>query len=196
MNASEVTPASAFKAELVALLPHLRAFCRFLCHGDVQSADDLAQETLTRAWASHETYKPTGAMRAWLFVIARNLYYSAKRRARFVGVYDPEHAERTLSVNARQNGVLELDDTRRALAELPEDQRDALILVTAGGLSYDEAARVCGCATGTIKSRVNRARTALMAILDRSTSLSRRGGSAESALGDLVASAQRITDGS
>jgi RNA polymerase sigma-70 factor, ECF subfamily len=188
-------PASTFKAELVQLLPHLRAFCRFLCQGDVQSADDLAQETLMRAWASHETYKPSGAMRAWLFVIARNLYYSAKRRQRFVGAYDPEHAERTLSVDSVQNGVLELDDTRRALAELPTDQRDALILVTAGGLSYEEAAQVCGCATGTIKSRVNRARTALLSVLDRRTGLARADAPADRALDSLVADAQRLADG-
>jgi RNA polymerase sigma-70 factor (ECF subfamily) len=185
----------AFKDELIERLPQLRAFCRFLCRGDAAAADDLAQEAVTRAWAARHTFTPGTTMRAWLFVIARNLHYSEKRRARFVGAFDPNQAEVTLRTEPSQDELLALDEVRRALDLLPSDQRDALILVTAGGLSSEEAAQICNCAIGTIKSRVSRARAALGEILNRRSGLPRSDAPAEGALERLVLDAQRLAGG-
>jgi RNA polymerase sigma-70 factor (ECF subfamily) len=184
----------AFKDELIERLPQLRAFCRFLCRGDVAAADDLAQEAVTRAWAARASYTPGTTMRAWLFVIARNLHYSDMRRARFVGVYDATQAELTLKTDAAQDEILALDEVRRALNLLPDEQRDALVLVAAGGLSSEEAAQICKCAVGTIKSRVSRARAALSEILARRSGIPRADAPAGAALDLLVEDAQRLAD--
>jgi RNA polymerase sigma-70 factor (ECF subfamily) len=182
----------AFKDELIARLPQLRAFCRFLCRGDAAAADDLAQEAVTRAWAARQSFTPGTTMRAWLFVIARNLHYSEMRRARFVGAFDPNQAELALKTAAAQEEVLALDEVRRALDLLPNDQRDALILVAAGGLSSEEAAHICNCAVGTIKSRVSRARAALADILARRSRLPKGDAPAVAALDRLVEDARKL----
>ncbi|MBL8551209.1 MAG: sigma-70 family RNA polymerase sigma factor [Hyphomonadaceae bacterium] len=183
-----------FREELVERLPQLRAFCRFLCRGDAAAADDLAQETVTRAWAARASFTPGTTMRAWLFVIARNLHYSEKRRARFVGAYDPNQAELALKTDPAQDDVLALDEVRRALDLLPNEQRDALVLVTAGGLSSEEAAQICGCAVGTIKSRVSRARAALTEIMKRKSGLPKADTPAGAALDLLIENAQRLAE--
>jgi RNA polymerase sigma factor (sigma-70 family) len=188
------TDVAAFKEELLSLLPQLRAFCRFLCQGEAHAADDLVQETLTRAWTARDSFTMGTSMRAWLFVIARNQHYSTKRRSRFVAAYDPAYAEQALQTEGAQQDVMELDEVRRALDLLPQDQRDALVLVTAGGLSYEEAATICGCAVGTIKSRVNRARGALTKILDQLQGLPKPDRPAETALDSLVEDARRLSD--
>lgn len=193
-SAPAVVDVGAFKDELLSLLPQLRAFCRFLCQGEAHAADDLVQETLTRAWSARNSFTMGTSMRAWLFVIARNQHYSNKRRARFTASYDPAFAEQVLRTEGEQQDVMELDEVRRALELIPQDQRDALILVTAGGLSYEEAAVVCGCAVGTIKSRVNRARGALIKILDQRSGIPKGEGSADSALDALVSDARRLAD--
>lgn len=190
--ASPPPTSPGFKEELVAQLPQLRAFCRFLCRGHAFDADDLAQEALTRAWAAQASYVPGTMMRAWLFVIARNLHYSSKRRERFVGALDPEQMEQSLSTPGAQDAVLDLDEVRRALDLLAPDQRDALVLVSAGGLSYEEAAEICGCATGTIKSRVNRARLSLTKALRQSSGIPSSSKPADQALDLLVRDAQRL----
>lgn len=192
MTPQQPAAGSDFKEQLVAQLPHLRAFCRFLCRGDRADADDLAQETVTRAWAARASFTPGTMMRAWLFVIARNLHYSAKRRERFVGALEPEQIEQRLTTQGAQNAIIDLDEVRRALDLLAPDQRDALVLVSAGGLSYDEAAEICGCATGTIKSRVNRARVGLVKILSQVASLPSSSNPADTALDLLVRDAQRL----
>lgn len=181
----------AFKTELVSLIPQIRAFARFLCQGDRAAADDLAQEALARAWQARARFEPGSQMRAWLFVIVRNLFYSDRRKAWCTAAWDAASAERTLRTKAVQKENLDLDDVRRAMSKLPDDQRDALILVTAGGLSYEEAAQVCACAVGTIKSRVNRARKALLEILEEG-GLPPRDQSAERALSSLVEDAHRL----
>lgn len=182
----------AFKAELVALIPHLRAFARSLC-GDPAVADDLAQEAMLKAWASRAQFKPGTNMKAWTFMILRNLFYSLKRRDWRQADWDQEKAERTLIANASPDAALELDDLRRALNELPDDQREALILVGGGGLAYDEAAEICGCAVGTIKSRVSRARKALDAILAAGEFSSEDDGvSAVQAMDAILDDAERI----
>ena len=153
-----------FKRELTGVVPHLRAFARGLC-GRPDMADDLVQETLMKAWAAQERFEPGTSMRAWTFVILRNAYLTDMRRNRFRGEYDENVAERILTAPAGQEEPIHLSDMHRALLTLPPERREALLLVGAGGVSYEEAANICGCAVGTIKSRVGRARAALNAML-------------------------------
>jgi RNA polymerase sigma-70 factor (ECF subfamily) len=183
---------TAFKSELTTLLPQVRAFAHFLCR-DRAAADDLAQESLMRAWAARASFQPGSHMRAWLFVIVRNAFYSDQRKAWRAVALDTETAERTLRQESVQSEALDLDDARRALQRLPQDQREAIILVTAGGLSYEETAQICQCAVGTIKSRVNRARKALMEIIE-SGQIPPPDEAAQSALDLLIADAKRLAD--
>jgi RNA polymerase sigma-70 factor (ECF subfamily) len=161
------TPAerAAFKHELTEVVPHLRAFARGLC-GRPDMADDLVQETLLKAWAAQDRFEPGTSMRAWTFVILRNAYLTDMRRNRFRGEYDETVAERILTAPAGQEQPIHLSDIHRALLTLPPERREALLLVGAGGFSYEEAAQICGCAVGTIKSRVGRARAALAAMIE------------------------------
>jgi RNA polymerase sigma-70 factor (ECF subfamily) len=154
---------TAFKAELVSFIPHMRAFARSLCR-DLSEAEDIAQDALTSAWASRHRYTPGTNLRAWLFTIVRNQFYSTRRRAWRTAQLDPATAERTLMANDNPTATLELDELRRALAMLSDQQREALILVAAGGLSYEEASEICRVAVGTVKSRVSRARDKLACI--------------------------------
>lgn len=155
----------AFKTELADLIPHLRAFARSLC-GNPTAADDLAQEAMLKAWKARESYQAGTNLKAWAFTILRNLFYSEKRRSWRRQQLDPEVAEATLVANDDASASLDLLSLRNGLTSLPEDQREALVLVGAGGLSYEETAEICGCAVGTIKSRVSRARKALLEILE------------------------------
>lgn len=155
---------SDFKRDLTQVVPHLRAFARGLC-GRPDVADDLVQETLLKAWAAQDRFEPGTSMRAWTFVILRNAYLTDMRRNRFRGEYDEGVAERILVAPAGQEGPIHLSDLHRALLTLPAERREALLLVGAGGFSYEEAAQICGCAVGTIKSRVGRARAALTEML-------------------------------
>jgi len=154
-----------FKRELTDVIPHLRAFARGLC-GRPDLADDLVQEALMKAWAAQERFQPGTSMRAWTFVILRNAYLTDMRRNRFRADYDETVAERILVAPAAQEGPLHLSDMHRALLTLPAERREALLLVGAGGFSYEEAAEICDCAVGTIKSRVGRARAALTSMLE------------------------------
>jgi RNA polymerase sigma-70 factor (ECF subfamily) len=153
-----------FKRELTEVVPHLRAFARGLC-GRPDMADDLVQEALLKAWAAQDRFEPGTSMRAWTFVILRNAYLTDMRRNRFRGEYDEGVAERILTQPAGQEEPLHLSDMHRALLTLPPERREALLLVGAGGFSYEEAAQICGCALGTIKSRVGRARATLNSML-------------------------------
>ena len=155
----------AFKQQLAAVIPHLRAFGRSLA-GDPDTADDLVQDTMLKAWTARASFAAGSSIKAWTFVILRNAYFSRLRRQKFQGDYDEGVAERTLTVAAAQEDGLRITDLQRALLQLPAEQREALILVGAGGMPYEEAAAVCGCAVGTMKSRVSRGRTALAALLD------------------------------
>jgi RNA polymerase sigma-70 factor (ECF subfamily) len=132
-------------------------------------ADDLVQETLLKAWAAQTRFEPGTSMRAWTFVILRNAYLTDMRRNRFRGEFDENVAERILTAPAGQEEPIHLSDMHRALLTLPPERREALLLVGAGGFSYEEAANICGCAVGTIKSRVGRARAALNTMLDEGT---------------------------
>lgn len=162
-----------FKAQLAQVIPHLRAFGRSVS-GSRDLADDLVQETLMKAWAARKRFQAGTNMRAWTFIILRNLYLSQMRRSRFRGEWDDLVADRILAAPAGQDKQVELGDMQRALMHLPQPQREALILVGAGGFAYEEAAEICGVAVGTIKSRVARGRVALEALLSGGMLSSRR----------------------
>lgn len=153
------------KVEMVALVPQLHTFARSLTRDGVR-ADDLVQEALLRAFDNIERFKPGTNLKAWLFTIVRNEHYSQLRRRKFEanGVSTDSLPEPT--VPADHDGELELRDLNRALSALSPGQRTALILVSASGFSYEEAAAICGCAVGTIKSRVARARNTLLQMLE------------------------------
>ncbi|WP_367348022.1 sigma-70 family RNA polymerase sigma factor [Sphingobium yanoikuyae] len=156
---------TAFKRELTLVLPQLRAFARSLC-GDRDLADDLVQETMLKSWSARGRFITGTNFRAWTFTILRNHYFSLSRRSKFVGAWDDLVADRLLAAPAEQLKIVELSDVVRALAQVPVPQREALILVGAGGFSYEEAATIMGTAIGTVKSRVARARTALEALIN------------------------------
>ena len=158
-------PDGEFKAGLLELIPFLRAFARSLC-GNPDIADDLAQETLVKAWQSRSTFAPGTNLKAWLFTILRNQFYSDRRRAWRQAPWDQDAAERIPGASEEQSWAAELSDTARALTSLSDEQREALILVGAGGFSYEAAAQICNCAVGTVKSRVARARKTLLSILE------------------------------
>src|SRR5262245_66248386 len=149
---------------MLGLVPNLRAFAVSLC-GNIERADDLVQETLLKAWNNIDDFQEGTNLRAWLFTILRNTYFSdCRRRRREVEDRDGIKAA-DLSVHPEQPGHLDMQDFRKALDALPPDQREALVLVGAAGFSYEDAAAISGCAVGTIKSRVNRARSKLSALL-------------------------------
>jgi RNA polymerase sigma-70 factor, ECF subfamily len=154
----------SFRDRLVMEIPSLRAFAASLC-GSLQNADDLVQDTLLKAWANAASFDPDTNLRAWLFTILRNTYFSLyRKRGREVQDVDGAFAQR-LAAPPTQESAVDLSDFRLALARLPEEQREALIMVGATGLSYEDAAEVAGVAVGTIKSRVNRARAKLVELL-------------------------------
>ena len=155
-----MTLAPSLREAMLGVVPSLRAFAMSLC-GNVDRADDLVQETLLRAIANIDSFEPGTNMSAWLFTILRNLFRSEyRKRRREVEDGDGRYAD-TLKSHPEQHGRVEFEELREGLAKLPPDQREALILVGASGFSYEEAAAICDCAVGTIKSRVNRARTRL-----------------------------------
>jgi RNA polymerase sigma-70 factor (ECF subfamily) len=186
-------PASeaVFKRDLVTLIPHLRAFARTLC-GEAAAADDLAQDTVMKAWDARSSYQMGTNMKAWTFMILRNQFYSEKRRSWRQTQLDQEAAERTLVAIDDPSSPLALDELRQALTMLPSEQREALILVGAGGFAYEEAAEICGCAVGTVKSRVSRARRAVQAILEAG-GYSRDGRPAGDAMSSILSDAERLS---
>lgn len=160
MNSSD-TP--EFQAALVEVLPHLRAFARSLTHRREQ-ADDLVNDAVVRALSAADQFQPGTNFKAWIFTILRNLYYNEGRKNRSTVSLDDTDTV-IGSVSPTQQASLEFCDFRRAFWQLGDDHREVLILVGASGLSYEEAAEVCGCAIGTIKSRVSRARSELVRLL-------------------------------
>jgi RNA polymerase sigma-70 factor (ECF subfamily) len=159
-----MTASAQLKADLIGSIPNLRAFAVSLC-GNPDRADDLVQETLVKAWSNLATFVEGTNMPAWLFTILRNIYYSEyRKRRREVADSDGAIAAKLATAPA-QNGHMDFLDFHAALQKLPADQREALILIGATGLSYEEAAEVCKCAVGTMKSRVNRARNRMVDLL-------------------------------
>lgn len=150
--------------QIIEVIPNLRAFARSLVSNPSQ-ADDLVQGALARALSNLDKFEAGTNLRAWMFTILRNLYYSElRKRRREVEDADGGYAA-MLSSQPNQLAALELKDFRRALAQLPAEQREALVLIGASGFSYEDAARICGCAVGTMKSRVNRGRNRLADLL-------------------------------
>jgi len=150
--------------ELVDHLPALRAFSMSLTRNSA-TADDMVQDTLVKAWTNIEKFQPGTNMRAWLFTILRNTYYSNRRKVKrevadVDGVFTASMAEKPA-----HDGHLQMADFRKAFAQLSDEQRETLILVGASGFSYDEAAEMCGVAVGTIKSRANRGRLRLAKLM-------------------------------
>ena len=182
---------AAFKKELVALIPHLRAFARSLT-GDATAADDLAQDAMMKAWDARASFQMGTNMKAWTFMILRNQFYSERRRAWRATQLDQEAAERTLVAVDNPEAQVALDELRQGLAMLPAEQREALILVGAGGFAYEEAADICNCAVGTVKSRVSRARRALQAVLEQG-GYDRDGASAGDAMRSILAESERLS---
>jgi RNA polymerase sigma factor (sigma-70 family) len=183
----------AFKRDLVEVVPHLRAFARGLC-GRPDMADDLVQETLLKAWAAQDRFEPGTSLRAWTYVILRNVFLTAMRRNRFVGEYDEVVAERVLVTPAAQEGPIHLSDLHRALVTLAPERREALLLVGAGGFSYEEASQICGCAVGTIKSRVGRARATLALMIEEGR-VPKRGPSDPVAQREIIAELELVAAG-
>jgi RNA polymerase sigma-70 factor (ECF subfamily) len=181
-----------FKAELVVLIPQLRAFARSLT-GDPTAADDLAQDAMVKAWDARASFEMGTNMKAWTFMILRNQFYSEKRRSWRQSQLDQEAAERTLVAIDDPASPVALDELRMGLAMLPAEQREALVLVGAGGFAYEEAAVICNCAVGTVKSRVSRARRALLEILRRGDYV-RDGAPAGDAMGSILAQAERLSN--
>jgi RNA polymerase sigma-70 factor (ECF subfamily) len=160
-----MSAAAVFKTDLLKTIPSLRAFAVSLAQNS-DKADDLVQETLVKAWDKQSSFQPGTNLKAWLFTILRNEFYSQMRkRGREVQDSDGAITAR-VAVHPGQHGSLDLKDFRKALEKLPEDQREAIILIGASGFSYEEAANICGCAVGTIKSRVSRARSHLQQMLE------------------------------
>ena len=150
--------------EIVEHLASLRAFALSLTRNG-SSADDLVQETVVKAWSNIDKFQAGTNMRAWLFTILRNTFYSLRRkRGREIADVDGEYAAQ-LSEKPAHDGRLAFKDFSVAFAKLPDEQREALLLVGASGFSYEEAAEMCGCAIGTIKSRANRGRKRLAELL-------------------------------
>ena len=160
-----MTPSRNLSADIAQAVPRLRAFAISLA-GNPDDGDDLVQETIVRALTAIERFEPGTNLHAWLFTILRNAFYSGLRKRRRE-VEDPDGLlSASLSVAPEQPGRLAVADLKNALAQLSYEQREALILVAAEGMTYDEVADVCGVAVGTVKSRVNRARARLTEILD------------------------------
>lgn len=163
-TAQAADPRKIFKREMLACLPSLRAFGVSLA-GNADRADDLVQDAIMKAWAKQESFELGTNMKAWLFTILRNEFYSQMRkRGREVQDSDGAFTER-LAVHPSQYGSMDLEDFKKALSQLPDDQREAVILIGASGFSYEEAAAICDCAVGTMKSRVSRARSRLTELL-------------------------------
>ncbi len=167
MRAHEEQAAVDPRDEIVRFLGPMRAFALSLTRNGA-SADDLVQDTIVKAWKNFGSFTPGTNLQAWLFTILRNTFYSDRRKARFEvedvdGVFSAQ-----LSEKPAHDGKLALNDFFAAFVKLPVDQREALALVGASGYSYEEAAETCGVAVGTIKSRLNRGRKALVEMLHMS----------------------------
>lgn len=155
---------SDMQADLARMVPNLRAFARSLC-GNADRADDLVQETLVKAWQNRASFAEGSNLKAWLFTILRNTFLSERRKRKYEVEDNDGAIAASVGVNGGQSGHMDMLDFTDALKTLPADQREALILIGAEGFAYEEAALMCGCAVGTIKSRVNRARSRLAELL-------------------------------
>ena len=148
----------------MALIPNLRAFANSLCRNS-DYADDLVQQTLLKAWKSRATFHQDSNLKAWLFAILRNTFLTEFRRKKYETEDPDEELQASLVSRGGQQARMDMLDFEVALTKLSQEQREVLILVGAEGVSYEEAALICGCAVGTIKSRMNRARERLCELM-------------------------------
>ena len=154
-----------FTDELESILPEIRAYARMLC-SNRDTADDIVQNACLKAWKARTSFDPKrGSFRAWMFTITRNEFLQLVRKQRPVDYYDPADFEYRLVEECQLDNRSACSDAIQALFKLSTEQRDVFILVLAAGYSYEEAAEICGCSVGTIKSRINRARSKLAEIL-------------------------------
>ena len=153
-----------FRAEMLKVLPRLQAFARVLTRNR-EAAEDLLQDTIVRALRAHRSFAPGTNMLAWLCTILRNQHVSGLRRRRHEAMPIEDLPDSAVSVGPSQYDSIAISEIRRALLKLRPEHREVLLMVAAAGLSYGEAAEICGCAVGTVKSRVNRARNELRRLL-------------------------------
>jgi RNA polymerase sigma-70 factor (ECF subfamily) len=156
----------SFVDELERLIPELRAFARSLCR-ERELADDLVQDTCLKAWQAVDSFEPGAPMRPWLFRILRNEFYQYSRRSWRSTALDQDVAENTLVATVGLDAQIDFRVLQAAMSDLPDVQREALILVVAAGYTYEEAGEICNCSAGTIKSRVSRAREAVIYKMER-----------------------------
>lgn len=154
-----------FADQLAILIPMLRRFARRLC-GQQALAEDLTQEAVMRSWTARASFTPDSDLRAWVCVILRNCFYTSLRRERRSSRWDPDLADHVLMVRPAQEDALLLGDAMEAMDHLSSGQREVLMMVGVEGLTYEEAAARCGCALGTIKSRMARGRRAIAVVID------------------------------
>jgi RNA polymerase sigma-70 factor, ECF subfamily len=179
--------AAEFESGLVKLMPFLRAFAQSLS-GRGELAEDLAQEALAKAWRSRHSFTKGSNLKAWLFTILRNEYYSQQRRAWRQSPWDEGLVETLAAPSEEQQWAVELSDTARAMHGLTDAQREALILVGVGGFSYEDAAALSRTPLGTVKSRVGRARQSLREMCDSRTSVTTKSRPANgTAMNDILA---------
>lgn len=162
------TGSQNFGYELIQAGKDLRVFALSLSRNATRG-DELVQETMLKAWANRNSFRPGTNLHAWLFTILRNEFYSQARKRSHEAEDPDEKLQADLIENERQSSYMDLQDTRRAIQRLPGELQEAIVLVGAGGLTYEEAASECGVALGTIKSRVSRARSRLRVELGRGT---------------------------
>jgi RNA polymerase sigma-70 factor, ECF subfamily len=160
------TGSRSFGHDLLQACKDLRVFAISLSRNATRG-DDLVQETMLKAWANRNSFKPGTNLHAWLFTILRNEFYSQARKRSRESEDPDEKLQGELIEHERQSAFMDLQDTRMAIDRLPGELQEAIVLVGAGGLTYEDAARECGVALGTIKSRVSRARARLKNELDR-----------------------------
>jgi RNA polymerase sigma-70 factor (ECF subfamily) len=154
--------------EIVEMIPALRAFARTFCRNNAD-ADDLVQETLTKAIANIHRFEPGTKLKSWLFTIMRNTFLTRITRDRREGPGEVDCASSRLSQEAPQEWTTRVREVRDAISRLPQGQREVLVLIGMLGVSYEETANICGCAIGTVKSRLSRARAALLVELGEAT---------------------------
>jgi RNA polymerase sigma-70 factor (ECF subfamily) len=170
-----VSPAPGRNAEsdiaIVEIIPALRALARTFCRNP-SDADDLVQETLTKALANIDKFEPGTRMKSWLFTIMRNSFYTRVKVATREAPGAADCVSDRPVMEATQEWALRGTEVREAINRLPPHQREVLVLIGVLGISYEEAAEICGCAVGTVKSRLNRARLGILEDLGESSSQS------------------------
>lgn len=169
---SQVASDRQFQTEIIGLMPRLRAFSIRLCGWNL--GEDIAQQALTKAWGARNSYQSGSNMKAWLFTIARNEYYSHQRRSWRQVVWNQDAGERIVVPPLQQHWASELSDVRRAMLVLPVREREAILLVTVGALSYEKAAAIAVAPVGSMKSRVSCARARLVKMMDGTDTAAQR----------------------